>query len=794
MEGHVIRIIVGIQTWMTTTIYKLHSVVNQVFFKSIPSISEKLAKYFKFKRKAIDKFFKLKELKYSTGYADEEDRHHAKIDELLQKTKRGGGNGVGNNETLISDDHDEIEDVVDDNLAADFDGSFSGLGVDIHTGSFSMSEALNALPNLSISSSQIFKQEIPSPAHLSGTNSTKVLDHHHSERQSNGGQENTKNYGALDLSNDEAHLPESDHDGKIIDEEGGSTAVVTFTGSVSRESTPSLNFSQRFKPLQPLHQQQESSQIQQQKIQSYTSAANLSASNPNLSSSSADQNSTKKAVILQPHQNSKLTKDALDNMKLEKRSYETIAVSELDTNGSNAASTVAPLETFQYILAASTSIATKQNEPSITYLNQSQAYELRMKKLGDLSSYRVKRLLKCVLRICFHERRLQYMEAEQLAEWSAKHTGERIIDADLPLSYGVTELTRDAQNINSLSFKWDPTRDTGVFIKVNCISTEFTPKKHGGEKGVPFRLQVETYDNESRIHAAGCILQVFKLKGADRKHKQDRDKISKRPQAEQEKYAPSFECTVLTDLQPEHIYVPANLSRPESPSIVSTANPTEVIRVETPVHTKQTTTALKRVDSDPSSLNSSQITEVFGLNIDNALNPSQVSAWLSANRFGSYVTNFRNFNGRDLLRLSREETIALCGPGDGIRLYNCMHAAYSPPKATWYVGSKEEENFYNALYLEEMSVNEVLKKLSDAFGLEHGLLTRAFFIGPKGIYVKFTDNVVRNTKHESVFQFTIRASTTATSSSATLSNGAETSAPYDVVFEEVHLKNEQQNE
>jgi hypothetical protein len=35
--------------------------------------------------------------------------------------------------------------------------------VDIHTASFSMSEALNALPNLSISSSQIFKQEIPSP-------------------------------------------------------------------------------------------------------------------------------------------------------------------------------------------------------------------------------------------------------------------------------------------------------------------------------------------------------------------------------------------------------------------------------------------------------------------------------------------------------------------------------------------------------------------------------------------------------------------------------------------------------
>ena len=108
--------------------------------------------------------------------------------------------------------------------------------------------------------------------------------------------------------------------------------------------------------------------------------------------------------------------------------------------------------------------------------------------------------------------------------------------------------------------------DTGIFIKVNCISTEFTPKKHGGEKGVPFRLQVETHDSDgSRIHAAGCILQVFKLKGADRKHKQDRDKINKRPLAEQEKFSPSFDCTVLADLPLEHIYVPTNFSRPNSP-------------------------------------------------------------------------------------------------------------------------------------------------------------------------------------------------------------------------------------
>ena len=103
------------------------------------------------------------------GYADEEDRHATEAETLQnhqqghQKPKRSG----------FMSPSPEIHDIVDDNLAADFDGSLSGLGVDIHAASFSMSEALNALPNLSISSSQIFKQEIPSPAHHNNSNELK---------------------------------------------------------------------------------------------------------------------------------------------------------------------------------------------------------------------------------------------------------------------------------------------------------------------------------------------------------------------------------------------------------------------------------------------------------------------------------------------------------------------------------------------------------------------------------------------------------------------------------------------
>lgn len=47
-------------------------------------------------------------------------------------------------------------------------------------------------------------------------------------------------------------------------------------------------------------------------------------------------------------------------------------------------------------------------------------------------------------------------------------------------------------------------------------------RKHGGEKGVPFRVQIDTFkENENEeytehLHSASCQIKVFKVK--DRKH------------------------------------------------------------------------------------------------------------------------------------------------------------------------------------------------------------------------------------------------------------------------------------
>uniref|UniRef100_A0A8W7PHN4 Grh/CP2 DB domain-containing protein n=1 Tax=Anopheles coluzzii TaxID=1518534 RepID=A0A8W7PHN4_ANOCL len=229
---------------------------------------------------------------------------------------------------------------------------------------------------------------------------------------------------------------------------------------------------------------------------------------------------------------------------------------------------------FQYVLAAATSIATKNNEESLTYLNQGQSYEIKLKKLGDLSPFRGK-ILKSIIKICFHERRLQYMEREQMQLWQASRPGERILDVDIPLSYGLMQVQPTSSNLlNTIEVFWDPMKEVGVYVKVNCISTEFTPKKHGGEKGVPFRIQVETYidtngggggganvaplggvddkDGIRPLHAAAC-----QIKGAD-SEAQTRigRKILKRPVAGAEKYQRNCDCTILTDITTDSVIQP----------------------------------------------------------------------------------------------------------------------------------------------------------------------------------------------------------------------------------------------
>lgn len=51
-----------------------------------------------------------------------------------------------------------------------------------------------------------------------------------------------------------------------------------------------------------------------------------------------------------------------------------------------------------------------------------------------------------------------------------------------------------------------------------------------------------------------------------------------------------------------------------------------------------------------------------------------LAQWLNAHRFSQYAATFAHFCGADLLRMSRDDMIQICGLADGIRMYNILHA------------------------------------------------------------------------------------------------------------------------
>ena len=105
----------------------------------------------------------------------------------------------------------------------------------------------------------------------------------------------------------------------------------------------------------------------------------------------------------------------------------------------------------------------------------------------------------------------------------------------------------------------------------------------------------------------------------------------------------------------------------------------------------------------------------------------------------------------------REEIISLCGIVDGIRLYNDLHMAVVAPVCTFYVASKDSDEF-SALFLEEATTTEFIKKIAQSIGVPASVFRNLYIIGPHGILIKVTDSVVQYTKPESVFQFSLRSS------------------------------------
>uniref|UniRef100_A0A7N8Y2J4 Transcription factor CP2 n=1 Tax=Mastacembelus armatus TaxID=205130 RepID=A0A7N8Y2J4_9TELE len=409
---------------------------------------------------------------------------------------------------------------------------------------------------------------------------------------------------------------------------------------------------------------------------------------------------------------------------------------------------------FQYVLCASTSPAVKLHDETLTYLNQGQSYEIRMidnRKIGELPEITGK-MVKSIIRVVFHDRRLQYTEHQQLEGWRWNRPGDRILDLDIPMSVGIIDPRANPTQLNTVEFLWDPSKRTSVFIQVHCISTEFTMRKHGGEKGVPFRIQIDTFkENENEeytehLHSASCQVKVFKPKGADRKQKTDREKMEKRAPQEKEKYQPSYETTILTECSPwpEVTYV----NNSPSPGFNSTHNSFPVAEgYECLISTNM----------------------LRSKNLLPTATPQDAQQWLHRNRFSPFCRLFTNFSGADLLKLTREDVIQICGPADGIRLFNALKGRVVRPRLTIYVCQESQqareqqpkhENgdaaantffVYHAIYLEELTAAELTEKIAQLFNISPRQINQIFKQGPTGIHVLVSDEMIQNFQDEVCF-------------------------------------------
>uniref|UniRef100_A0A3P9J9D2 Upstream-binding protein 1 n=1 Tax=Oryzias latipes TaxID=8090 RepID=A0A3P9J9D2_ORYLA len=385
---------------------------------------------------------------------------------------------------------------------------------------------------------------------------------------------------------------------------------------------------------------------------------------------------------------------------------------------------------FQYVLCAATSPAVKLHEETLTYLNQGQSYEVRMldnRKPGELPELNNK-MVKSIVRVVFHDRRLQYTEHQQLEGWKWNRPGDRLLDIDIPMSVGIVEPKTNPSQLNAAEFLWDINKRASVFVQVHCISTEFTPRKHGGEKGVPFRIQIDTFaqgecgEYTEHLHSASCQIKVFKPKGADRKQKTDREKMERRSTQEKEKYQPSYDTTVLSECSPWPDTVYASTNQAATPTFTSTP--------------LSTYTA--------SSLSSTASIQ-------------ETQKWLLKNRFDSYTRLFSHFSGSDLLKLTRDDLVQICGPADGIRLFNALKSRSVRPRLTVYVcrespqqspllerhcSSENGDDVYHALYLEELTAAELIRKMACVCSIPLGKINQVYRQGPTGIHILLSDQVL----------------------------------------------------
>ena len=80
-----------------------------------------------------------------------------------------------------------------------------------------------------------------------------------------------------------------------------------------------------------------------------------------------------------------------------------------------------------------------------------------------------------------------------------------MLEIDSNTSSGVLEVRQSPLYTNICEVVWNGKTGANLTFRCNCTSTAFAPHKHGGEKGIHMRIQIDTYEAAATHRVAATV-------------------------------------------------------------------------------------------------------------------------------------------------------------------------------------------------------------------------------------------------------------------------------------------------
>lgn len=199
----------------------------------------------------------------------------------------------------------------------------------------------------------------------------------------------------------------------------------------------------------------------------------------------------------------------------------------------NNSSSSNPLR-YEIVLEAPTAGAQRIDESPLTYLNKGQYYGISLNDTRKVDGEAV-----TTMRMLFHDDAHRKLAPTYWNFWLSQQASPktaRAMDLDKAASSGIKDI--EVKTFDRIIFRWNGKKGAKIYVRFNCLSTDFSRIK--GVKGIPLKVYMETrsiivHPQEGGLsppipsspERASCKVKLFRDKGAERKNKDDQRHLDK---------------------------------------------------------------------------------------------------------------------------------------------------------------------------------------------------------------------------------------------------------------------------